>query len=118
MKIEINESNTVKVLRLEGALNSKTARETETRLNQLIMGGNNKLVVSLEEINYIASAGLRVFLMANKLIKKQKGELALCCLNNTVKEVFEISGFNLIFKIFDTEEEALTHFWGHGGYNK
>ena len=110
MKIEVNESSAIKILHLEGALNSETARETETRLNQLIMGGNNKLVVNLNEVNYISSAGLRIFLMANKLIKKQNGALRLCCLNNTVNEVFEISGFNMIFKIFKSEEEAIEGF--------
>lgn len=110
MKIEVHESNTVKVLSLEGALNSKTAKETENRLNQLIMGGNNRLVVNLNDVHYIASAGLRVFLMANKLIKKKNGSLNLCCLNNTVSEVFEISGFNMIFNIFDSEKEAIEGF--------
>ena len=108
--MEVHDSNTVKVLSLEGVLDSQTAAETETRLNKLIMGGNNKLVVNLDEVHYISSAGLRVFLMANKLIKKQNGALSICCLNNTVKEVFEISGFNMIFKIFDSVEEAIAGF--------
>lgn len=110
MKMEVRNSNTVKVLNLEGALDSQTAAETETRLNKLIMGGNNKLVVNLNGVNYISSAGLRVFLMANKLIKKQNGALSICCLNSTVKEVFEISGFDMIFKIFETEKEAIEGF--------
>ena len=110
MEMTTHSTNKIKVLCLNGDLNANTSAEVETRLNQLIMGGNNKLVVNLDELNYISSAGLRVFLMANKLIKKKDGSLRLCCLNNTVKEVFEISGFHLIFSIFNSEEEALLDF--------
>ena len=99
--------NNIKVLNIIGDLNSVTAGEAEIKLTQLIMGGNKKMVVNLDQLNYISSAGLRVFLMANKLIKKKDGVLRICCLNNTVKEVFEISGFHMIFSIFDSESEAL-----------
>ncbi|MDH3651321.1 MAG: STAS domain-containing protein, partial [Saprospiraceae bacterium] len=93
-----------------GDLNANTCGDAETRLNQLILGGNTKLIVNLDNLNYISSAGLRVFLITNKLIKKNEGALRLCCLNDTVKEVFEISGFQMIFDIFRSEEEALENF--------
>ena len=112
--LNMNTSNhsvgNIKVLSLEGDLNATHSRDVETRINQMIMGGNKKLVVNLDKLNYISSAGLRVFLSANKLMKKKEGELRLRCLNNTVKEVFEISGFHMIFPIFQTEEEALSDF--------
>lgn len=110
MKIDVHDSNAIKVLNIEGDLNANTSGEAETRLNKLIMGGNQKLVVNLESLNYISSAGLRVFLSANKLIKKKDGKLRLCGLNKTVKEVFEISGFNMIFEIFDNETQAVEGF--------
>ena len=110
MEISHHSVGNIKVLALEGDLNAANSREVETRLNQMIMGGNKKLVVNLDKLNYISSAGLRVFLSANKLMKKKEGKLVLCGLNNTVKEVFEISGFHMIFAIFSTEEEALSDF--------
>jgi len=91
-------------------MNANTAGKAEERLNQLIMGGNAKLVVNLDKLNYISSAGLRVFLVSNKLIKKNNGSLRLCNLNDTVKEVFEISGFHMIFEIFESEDAALVDF--------
>jgi anti-sigma B factor antagonist len=110
MNIKVHSNNIIKVISIEGDLNANTSGEVETKLNQLIMGGNIKLLVNLDLLNYISSAGLRVFLVANKLIKKKNGLLRLCNLNSTVKEVFQISGFHLIFEIFETEEEALKDF--------
>ena len=110
MKMSTHVTDTIKILSIEGDLNANTCGDAETRLNQLILGGNTKLIVNLDNLNYISSAGLRVFLITNKLIKKNEGALRLCCLNDTVKEVFEISGFQMIFDIFRSEEEALENF--------
>lgn len=110
MNIKVYNSDNIKVISIEGDLNANTSAEVETKLNQLIMGGNIKLIVNLDQLNYISSAGLRIFLVANKLIKKKNGVLRLSNLNSTVKEVFQISGFHMIFEIFATEEEALKDF--------
>ena len=110
MEINIKSVNKIKVASISGDLNSANAPEAENRLLSLIMGGNKKLIVDLHDLNYISSAGLRVLLAANKLIKKQQGELRISSLNNVVKEVFEISGFNFVFKIFSNTEEALEDF--------
>lgn len=107
MNLKVHTNNNIKVISVEGDLNANTSGDLETKLIQLIMGGNIKLLVNLDALNYISSAGLRVFLVANKLIKKKNGSLRLCHLNSTVKEVFHISGFHMIFEIFDTESKAL-----------
>ena len=100
----------IKVISLKGDMNAVTSGQAETRIDQLIMGGNKKLVINLDDLKYISSAGLRVLLSANKLMKKKEGEIRLCGLNDTVKEVFEISGFQMIFSIFQSEKEALSGF--------
>jgi anti-sigma B factor antagonist len=110
MEIDIKSINKIKIASIAGELNSATAPEAENRLTSLIMGGNKKLIVDLNNLNYISSAGLRVLLAANKLIKKQNGELRISSINNVVKEVFEISGFNFVFKIYANEAEALEEF--------
>jgi anti-sigma B factor antagonist len=110
MEIEIKSVNKIKIASIAGDLNSATAPEAENRLTSLIMGGNKKLIIDLEDLNYISSAGLRILLAANKLIKKQNGELRISSINNVVKEVFEISGFNFVFKIYSSADEALVAF--------
>jgi anti-anti-sigma factor len=68
--------------------------------------GNDRLLIELSQLEYISSAGLRVLLVVAKRIQQKGGKVVLCALVPNVKEVFEISGFSSIFKIFDTVEDA------------
>lgn len=107
LQLEISDFNNIKELALQGALNSATAKEAEEKLKQLILGGNKVLLVNLSELDYISSAGLRILLVANKLIKKHDGSLRIHSLQKIVREVFEISGFDMIFEIYEDRDTAL-----------
>ena len=110
MQIAVKTANEVKVLAFEGSLDTQTSPEAQTQLNQLIDGGDKKILVNFEKLHYISSAGLRILLAAAKQLKTADGELRICDLNEVVKEVFDISGFSTIFKIFENETEALDSF--------
>ena len=110
MELSTHSANKIKVLLVHGDMNANTSNQVLEKLKDLIMGGDKRIVINLENLNYISSAGLRVLLSANRLIKKKEGVIHICGLNNTAKEVFEISGFDMIFKTFDSEEEALEAF--------
>jgi len=64
------------------------------------------LVVDMSNVDYISSVGLRVLMVAAKQVKTQKGCIVVAALSPLVKEVFEISRFNLVFDIFDSVESA------------
>jgi len=110
MEISVKTANEVKVLAFEGSLDTQTSPNALTQLTQLIDGGDKKILVKFENLHYISSGGLRVLLAAAKQLKTADGELRICDLNEVVKEVFDISGFSTIFKIFGTESEALKEF--------
>jgi anti-sigma B factor antagonist len=76
----------------------------------LIEAGENRFLVNFEKLDYISSSGLRVLLAAAKQLKGTDGELRICSLNEVVREVFDISGFTTIFKVFGSESEALVGF--------
>jgi anti-anti-sigma regulatory factor len=59
-----------------------------------------------ESIN-LSSGGLRVILGASKEIRRREGKVALCCLNQYVNEIFEVSGFSAMIPIKDTVAEGL-----------
>lgn len=63
-------------------------------------------MVSFEKPVFISSARLRVLLMAAKQLKGS-GELRICSLNEVVQDVFDVSGFNMILTVRETEREAL-----------
>ncbi|MDR0407166.1 MAG: STAS domain-containing protein, partial [Holosporales bacterium] len=65
-----------------------------------------KLIISLEQVEYISSAGLRVFLMTGKKLKAAGGNLILCYMAERIFDVFRMSGFDKIIQIVPTLEEA------------
>ena len=107
MEITVTDAGGVKVIRIEGHLDTQTSPDAQTQLTQLIDQGATKLVVNFEKLDYISSAGLRVLLKAAKQLKGNSGELRICGLNEVVQEVFDISGFTTILTVTNTEPEAL-----------
>jgi len=110
MQISVKTTNEVKVLAFEGRLDTQTSPDAQQQLIQLIEAGSTKILVNLEKLDYISSAGLRVLLLVAKKLKANAGELRICSLNAVVKEVFDISGFNMILSVSAKESEALEGF--------
>ena len=69
--------------------------------------GAKNIIFNCRGMNYISSSGLRVFLIAQKKAVATHGKLRLCNLQPAIQEIFDISGFSGIFKIFNSQEEAL-----------
>ncbi|MDR0433689.1 MAG: STAS domain-containing protein [Gracilibacteraceae bacterium] len=80
---------------VEGRLDTSTAPQLE---KELYLAGVTKLVFDFADIEYVSSAGLRVLLSAQKKMNKQ-GEMIVRNVNETVAEVFEITGFSDILNI-------------------
>ena len=110
MEISVKTVDEIKVLEFKGKLDSQTFPDAQDQLSELIDKGEMKILVNLEKLDYISSAGLRVLLIAAKQLKLYGGEIRICSLNDVVTEVFNISGFVTIFKVFGSESEALDGF--------
>ena len=108
--ITSREENGVWVVEVEGKLNTGASPDAEKYLNKLLDEGATKILLSLEYLDFIASTGLRVILSTGKKLAKVGGKLALCNPNLTVNDVLKMSGFNQMFNVFDSEEEALAGF--------
>ncbi|OGV54431.1 MAG: hypothetical protein A2017_03910 [Lentisphaerae bacterium GWF2_44_16] len=108
MKIIQNEENGIVNLSISGRLDAVSAVEADREFNSVLDSGKTKLLIDLGELEYISSAGLRVLLVVAKRIQQKGGKVVLCKLAENVKEVFEISGFSSIFKIFTVTDEAKT----------
>ncbi len=110
MQISVKTTNEVKVLVFEGRLDTQTSPDAQQQLTRLIEEGETKILVNFEKLDYISSAGLRVLLVVAKQLKTTDGELRICSLNEVVKEVFDISGFDMILPISASESDALEGF--------
>jgi len=91
-----------------GRLDTSNYEIASEKINEKIDGGALMMVADLSKMDYISSSGLRVFLSVLKKLKAAGGNIALCGIQPKIKEVFEISGFNSLFIITDTKEEALS----------
>ena len=82
---------------LSGRLDTMTAPELEKALTESL-SGVSELTLDFENLDYVSSAGLRVLLSAQKLMSKQGG-MKLVHVNETIMEIFEVTGFSDILTI-------------------
>ena len=109
MNISVKDVNDIKVVQFDGKLDSNTAKDAEVRLNDLL-NETAKILIDFEKLDYTSSAGLRVLLSTAKQLKAAGGELRLCNLNDTVQEIFDMSGFSSILSVFPSESDAIEGF--------
>lgn len=82
---------------MEGRLDTGTAPQLEAELKTSV-NGIEELVLDLKDLAYMSSAGLRVLLAAQKVMNRQ-GSMRVVNVNETIAEIFEITGFNEILTI-------------------
>ena len=97
MTIEKTMNGTVAILKIIGRLDTTTAPELEATIDGCV-AGIKELVLDCTALEYVSSAGLRVILKAQKLMNAQ-GKMKLTNVNETVMEVFDITGFTDILTI-------------------
>ena len=91
MTIEKTTENEKVTLTVSGRLDTTTAPELEAALDE-VLENTKELIFNLENLEYISSAGLRVILKAQKLMNT-KGSMKLTGVNDSIIEVFDITGF-------------------------
>ena len=97
MKITKTQNGTELTVALEGRLDTVTAPELEKELKGSL-DGVSELTLDFAELEYISSAGLRVLLGAQKAMAK-KGGMKVAHVNETILEIFEVTGFSDILTI-------------------
>lgn len=97
LKIEKQQTDKDLCISLSGRLDSQTSPELEKEIMESIPGVTS-LTLDMKELEYVSSAGLRVFLVAMKAMKEQ-GEMKLVSVGDTVREILEVTGFADILTI-------------------
>ena len=92
MTIEKTLTGETLILKVIGRLDTSTAPQLEAEMNDSLDSAKD-LILDFSELEYISSAGLRVILKAQKIMNKQ-GTMKLTGVNDTVIEVFDITGFS------------------------
>jgi anti-sigma B factor antagonist len=114
MKIEFREATkegvTVTVIDIVGDLDARTAPDFKDQLKDVVESGKVNLIINLEQVSYMDSAGLGVLVSGLKNANRASGDLKIVGMQTDVRNIFELTRLNQVFSIFDSEDDALASF--------
>ena len=106
----IRENGDVNIIDLKGYLDAHTAPTLENNFTELIKENKFKIIVNFEDLAYISSAGLGVFMAYIENIRDNKGDIKLTNMSDKVFNIFDLLGFPLLYEIYKKEDEAVKKF--------
>jgi anti-sigma B factor antagonist len=94
---------------LEGRLDFGAAAGFQARLEQVLAGSGTpaRVIIDCAGLDYVSSAGLRVFLLAARAAQRAGVVFAMCALTPAVREVFDVSGFSRVIAVYADRAAAL-----------
>lgn len=100
----------VSVIDVKGYLDAHTAPELENVFNKLLDDQQFRVVVNFDELKYISSAGLGVFMAYVETMRENKGDIKFSNMKENVYNIFDLLGFPILYEFFKEEKEALQKF--------
>ena len=107
IKSERNGNTTV--ITVSGRVDSVTAATLNEELGKLVHG-DNKIVVDMQDVSYLSSAGVRAIVRTAQAAEKSGGSLKLARIPNQVMQVLENVGMMQMFQSYPTVDEAIASF--------
>jgi anti-sigma B factor antagonist len=95
------------VLAVGGEIDVYTAPQLRERLIELVEGGNQHIVVDMEQVEFLDSTGLGVLVGGLKRVRAHDGSLRLVCAQERILKIFRITGLEKVFGIYGSVNEAL-----------
>lgn len=109
-KINHKQVDSFDVLELSGELDAHTASQLENSLKTLIDRDKHQIIVNFNDLDYIASAGLGVFMAYIEDVRNLGGDIKLTNMNSKVYNVFDLLGFPTLYDILKEEKDAIRKF--------
>ncbi|GMR22879.1 MAG: STAS domain-containing protein [Acidobacteriota bacterium] len=107
LTMESRQVGDVIVICPQGFINAHTVRQFEQALSQALEDGHEKILINGSELAYIASAGLGVIMGLIEDTRAKGGDIRLAELNDTVRNIFAVLGFNHLCKVLSSEQEGV-----------
>ena len=98
MEVKFNKQDSSLTVAISGNIDTVTAPELDSKLQENIAGVKD-LVLDFAAVDYISSAGLRVILMTNQLMEDVDGNMTVKNVNEDVRDVFEMTGFDSLLNL-------------------
>jgi anti-sigma B factor antagonist len=113
LTIQKNElNNGITFIKLTGFLDAHTFEQLDETIDELFENNRYKLVVDLNDLEYISSAGAGVFIGAIGTAQEHEGNVVLVSPTENVREVFELLGLSQIFPFAESRDDAIQKFNG------
>lgn len=109
MEIEITTEGDSSHISVTGRMDSYSSPELGERIDEELPETTKFAILNLAGLEYISSAGLRIILILQKRLKVRGGEAVIASPTDFVKKILHISGFNSIFQIFETLDQATAY---------
>ena len=107
LQIRTKMAEGVPIIELHGELDAYTCSTFRDTMTEIIDQGNASIVVNMVGVEYIDSSGLGTLVGGLKRASERGGKIAVVCSNsNQIRKVFEITGLEKVFPMFDNEVEA------------
>src|SRR5579862_4740758 len=106
MAVAVEDLGDVGVIVLAERIDTGNSAETEAVVRGALER-HKKVLLDMEELTYISSAGLRTVLIAAKEMRANGGAMAVCGVTGYVRQVFEISGFIALLSVYPDRLAAL-----------
>ena len=84
-----------------------TVEAVEATMRSLLAKKPGNMVINFAGVDFMVTRVINILLMALKQVRTAGGEVYLAGMNNNIRRVFDIMRLDVVFKIFDTEEQAL-----------
>lgn len=97
----------VATISVEGEVNAHSARLLQEALRDLVGQGHRRLLIDARQMDYIASAGLRVLLAVHRELVASGGEMRVYGLKSQVREIYEQAGFEKLIRASDSRDAAM-----------
>ena len=110
LSILVRKLDGASVVEPSGFINAHTVKQFESALEQLISEGRYNILLKCDKLNYISSAGLGAIMGQIETVRENGGDILLVGLQESVFLIFDTLGFTQIYRVFDSEEDALGAF--------
>lgn len=105
--INVRRDTAVPIIDLAGELDAYTSARFRETMIELIEAGAASLIISMMKVEYIDSSGLGALVGGLKRSSEHGGKIVIVCDNPQIRKVFEITGLEKVFPLFEAEDDAV-----------
>ncbi len=110
VSFDVKADGDIQIISISGQLDAFTVSDLKAEFKKLTDARNTKFVVNLGKVDYANSTAIGAIVAVAQQVRKRKGDLKLCGMNDDIRKVFDLVGASKILEIYKTEQEAVKSF--------